>query len=389
MGDRGLCLVANLAVDDGFHHIVFCIKQNEVGGVAGGYLAEVVEPEGLSLVPRGGFHQLAEGLAGKLLHILEALGKAQGRAGEVAGLQAGHTALHNDGQATERAGTIGHPRASQGVRDHHHLGDVLVGEGELEHVFTQVNLVANDFNLHVFVQHTGANKADFAVVLRAHLVAEVGEVLKTGGLSLLEVGIRCSGVAGRAGDAGGTGLGNEVHCAGHFRSHGDKEYGVDVVQHLYLFKIGRAYKGGVLGTTLFGVDVGPFQVYTGGLGAIGGGSVFFNNLANIHEGLGAQGQGGGQPGGNTLFHLAVGNGADAFNLAVASVAAAGAVRVDVDKARHQHVAAGVDDLIGLGGFTGGENGSNLAAVNQDGTSHDVDTRGDDVRIGDERFHDVV
>ena len=127
-------------------------------------------------------------------------------------------------------------------------------------------------------------------------------------------------------------------------------------------------------------------MYTGSLGAVRRSSIFLNCLTHLCQGLGAESQCGGQPGGYTLFHLAIGNGANALNLAIACVTAACTVRVDVDEARHQYVAGSVNNLIGLSCFTGGEHGNNLGAVNQYGTSHDVDTRGDDVRIGDERFH---
>ena len=50
------------------------------------------------LVPGGGFHQVAEGLAGQAVHVFQAVGVFEGAAGQRAGfLQARHAVLHDDG----------------------------------------------------------------------------------------------------------------------------------------------------------------------------------------------------------------------------------------------------------------------------------------------------
>lgn len=223
-------------------------------------------------------------------------------------------------------------------------------------------------------------------MLGAHLVAEVREVLQTCGLGLGKVGMSGGGVTRRAGDADGSGLVDEVDGAGHFGSQRDVQHGVDVVEHGHLFKIRRAHKGGVLGTALLGVDVGSFQVHAGGLGAVGGGGVFFHHGADIGQRLGAEGERGGQPRGHAFLHLAVSDGADALNRGIAGIAAARAVRVDVDETGQQHVAAGIHGGVGLCRFTGLENGDNLGIFNQNGTADKVNAGGDDMRVGDERFH---
>ena len=182
------------------------------------------------------------------------------------------------------------------------------------------------------------------------------------------------------------GLGDEVHCPGHFRCQGNQQHGVDGADGIHFLNVCRAHERGVLRAALLGVDVRPFQVHAGGLGSVRGGGVFLHARAHVHQRFGAQRQRGGQPRGHAFLHLAVRDGADALHFAVACVAPARTVRVDVDKARQQQVAPGIDDLVGRRGGAVRVHGGYLGAFNQDGGPGQVHSGGYNVRVGDERLH---
>lgn len=167
----------------------------------------------------------------------------------------------------------------------------------------------------------------------------------------------------------------------------DDERGCDVVDAFEFGEVGWAYEFGVLGAGVFLINKGAFDVEAWGaaeflvghvLGAFGG------DFLEFFLGLG---EGGGEPGGDAFLEFAFGDVADGLVGVVADVVLVGAVAVDVEEAGHDELVFGVDGLVGLWeGGSGGEDLGDFAVFDEDGAVLDFDVGGDDVGVGDERFH---
>ena len=194
-------------------------------------------------------------------------------------------------------------------------------------------------------------------------------------------------VPGGAADAVGRGFLNEFNGSGHFRRQGDQQHLGDGVQVGYFIVIRLADKGGILRAAAFGVDERPFQVDAGSLGEFLVLHVFRHGGAYVFQHLGGQGEGCRQPGSDAFFHFAFRNGAEAFQLGVAGVAAAGAVAVDVNETGKEHAAFRIHDLVCGGEFAPGRiDGGNGFAFHFHGSPRQVDAGGDDACVFNECFH---
>ena len=249
-----------------------------------------------------------------------------------------------------------------------------------------MNSVANDFNADVLIQHTGPDESNLAVVLWTHLIAEVRETPQTGSFCLAEILRRGSGVSGGARNARRRRFRDEVDCSRHFRRQGDIQNRVDGVQHHEFLKIRRTNKGGVLCATLLRIDVGSFQMHSRRLGTIRTRGVFLHASADICQGVRPERQSRGQPGRHTFLHLAIRNSSDALNLAIAGVASSRPVGVDIDESRHKHLSADILRGISRRCFVRLQNCSDFIVLQQDAAAFDVDSRGDNMRVGYEGFH---
>ena len=88
-----------------------------------------------------------------------------------------------------------------------------------------------------------------------------------------------------------------------------------------------------------------------------------------------------------FLHFAFRDGAQAFQLGVAGIAAAGAVAVDVDESGKEHLAFRVHHLVHRGKFApGGINGGDDRSFDFHGCPGQVDAGGNDACVFNECFH---
>lgn len=189
--DEGLGDFEGLGVEDG-----------EVGVEAWFDFAEALESEGLGLVPGGGFDDLVEGEAGEFGDIFHAVVEAECGASEGAAFfEDGFAVFHEDGEAAEHDFAFVDPGGGHGVGDHQNAVDGNEFEDEFEHVWAEVDFVADNFDFEGVIDESGADAADFSVVDGCHGVAEVGEVFEAVLFGFKNLGSGSGSVRGRAGDA--------------------------------------------------------------------------------------------------------------------------------------------------------------------------------------------
>ena len=210
--------------------------------------------------------------------------------------------------------------------------------------------VADELGVNVAVQGR-AHHAGLALVQSGHGVKQMGDPgsAQADGIHGL--------VKGGAGVADGYGniafrfqAADAVQPAGHFRGQGDHPHNVLIGQHFVWVRGQDEFF--ILGSLLFRVDEGPFQVHTQDFRAAEARLPAFrgqnaDGFADACQGGEGHGEGGGQEGGDAVFYQPFRHVPHVLRPVIRHVHPAVAVGMGVDKARGNVMAFGVQDFIRL------------------------------------------
>ena len=256
-----LSFPADFSVHHGFQHFEIRIQNDDVRQITGLQSTQILQTESAGLIPGGGLDQIGKRHAGNLGDVPEGIADLERAAGESAvGRQTGGAVTDDDGKTAQRVVAVGHSAGPHGVGDQLDAVASLEFEDQIDHIRTDVKLIADQLDIYVVAGEPGADQTDIPMMKRRHLIAEVAQVSQAvimGGQELLERGGAVN-TGGR--DPFGKQLRREFRGAGHLHGIGDLADREDFRQTFDLFDIRRTDKVRVLRPDEFRIDVGPFQM---------------------------------------------------------------------------------------------------------------------------------
>ena len=174
---------------------------------------------------------------------------------------------------------------------------------------------------------------------------------------------------------------DEIESAVELRSHRNDEHGSDAVELFDDFVVGIFQKVRILRTAHFRVHERTFEVHAGNFDRTRSFAVFRNGVHHFFKRVVAERKRRRKPARHAFLDFAIHDFVEGFNRSVASVCAAGAVRVNIDKARHEHLSAGIDNFVRRGnGRVRGEDLCDFSVFDENGTAGDIDAGRDDVCV---------